>query len=308
MIYVFGSCNVDMVMRVGHHPQPGETILSQSYGLYAGGKGANQAVAAARAGAKVALIGALGQDQFSHFLKDEMAEDPKNQNLDLSHLTLVDGPTGCAVVAIDENGENTIIVSSGANFRLKAEHFPLDKLQEGDRMLLQMEVAAQANWEIVRLAKARKAFVTLNAAPAGMIPEEILKQLDLLIVNTHEISVLAPYAPTDIKEKGLESLALWGAKHFKIRILVTLGAQGALMIEPDGKKLSKPALPVEVIDTVAAGDTFVGYFAAAESLGRSPEEALDEALAASALTCTRLGAQPAIPSYEEVVELLKIKN
>ena len=302
MIYVFGSCNVDMVMKVTHHPQPGETLLSQEYRLYAGGKGANQAVAVARAHGPVALVGAVGSDHFAPFLLNSMGEDHENYDLDLSHVIRVDAPTGCAVIAIDPAGENTIIVSGGANLRLQAQHFPLYLLQEGDWLILQMEVSLEESWKLASQAKERGAHVILNAGPALHIPLEVMPLLDTLIVNAHEISILAPHAPQFLKEP--ESLGKWAAQAFNMHVIMTLGAKGAFMANPLGQTLHLPAHPVQVVDTVAAGDTFVGYLAAGLHGGKSMVDALHMSLIASALACTKHGAQASIPCLEEVMQAM----
>ncbi len=302
MIFVFGSCNADMVMNVSRHPNPGETLLSENYTLYAGGKGANQAVAAARANAPVTLVGAIGSDHFGPFILNSMNNDHKRYHLNLEHMIRLDAPTGCAVIAVDPTGENTIIVSGGANLRLSARHFPLTLVQENDFLILQMEVPLSENWALAEQISAKGGRILLNAGPALPIPAHILKLLDVLVVNWHEVKVLNEHAETPFSDN--QQLALWAAQHFNMHVIITLGGEGAFMAEPSGQIHQMPAHPIHVVDTVAAGDTFVGYFAAALHRGESAKYALKSSLIASGLACTRPGAQASIPHWQEVEALL----
>ena len=298
MIYVFGSCNVDMVMNVPHHPRPGETLLSDEYTLYAGGKGANQAVAAARANAPVTFVGAIGSDHFGPFLLNAMHDDHTKYDLNLEHVIRVDAPTGCAVIAIDKKGENTIIVSSGANHHLRARHFPLEHLCEGDFLLLQMEVSLEENWLLADQVAQKGGQIILNAGPALEIPAHVLNTIHFLIVNTHEVKVLNAHAPSPFDCH--EALATWAAHAFNVHVIVTLGDEGAFAVNPSGQTHRMPALAVKVVDTVAAGDTFTGYFAAQLHNQAPLTDAMRGSLVASGLACTRQGAQASIPTWREV--------
>lgn len=293
MIVVFGSLNADLVTRVPSIPAPGETVLGPGYAVHPGGKGANQALAAARAGARVAMVGAVGRDG----LADAALALLVAEGVDVSRVARVDAPTGAAFIAVDDRGENAIVVAAGANNDARAEQLADLSFGAGDLLLLQREVPEAECLSAARLAKARGARVMLNLAPAGAPSPDLLALLDVLVVNEHEAEVLAGALDLDT-EDPLEI-----AKHVDaalgIATIVTLGAQGVVGWT-QGVRRAGPALPVTVVDTTAAGDAFCGAFAAALDRGFGYGGALHRGVAAGGLACTRAGAQPSLPRGEEI--------
>ena len=288
---------MDMVLPVERHPQPGETILCGDYQLFPGGKGANQAVAAARAGSVVSMVGCVGDDPYGPLLFENL----KNSHVGTSTLQTVKGRTGCAVIAVDEYGENTILVSRGANEHVGADHFPFEQLMPEDLVLLQMEVPLKENWVVIQQASQRGARTVLNLAPQAPVPYEVLEALDVLIVNEHEILEFDVMMSQTFHDHRERSLGL--SQQFNMTVVVTLGGKGVLAVH-EGDVLSLPAQPVQAVDTTAAGDAFVGYFAHCLSQGLDLESALVHGIAAGGLACTRPGAQASIPLWDEVESCL----
>ena len=293
MIVVFGSINVDLVTRVANIPAPGQTVLGPSYDIIAGGKGANQALAARRAGAAVALVGAVGADGFAETALALLRAD----GVDLAALAIVDAPTGAAFISVDARGENAIVVASGANARTKASQIAPLPLGSGDFLLLQREVPDAEGEIAARAARARGARVILNLAPAGAITEAYLRTLDVLIMNEHEAQ-----AVSDTFQLGLSDPAAIAEAvdaRFGIAAIVTLGAEGAAgWSGGDVHRVSAPK--VTVVDTTAAGDAFTGAFAAALDCGLAFSEAMQDGAAAGSLACTKRGAQPSLPRLAEI--------
>lgn len=293
MITVFGSINVDMVMCVPSLPRPGETMLCPEYFLVPGGKGANQALAAARAGAGVAMIGCVGRDAFA----DTALSLLRREALDLSGVGISPRPTCCASVCVDDAGENAIVVASGANLDVRASQMAGRTLRRGDWLVLQMEVPPDENWKAASLARSAGARIMLSAAPAGRIPERVLHGIDVLLVNRIEGRMVAEAAgvaaakPADI----VSSLT----KRYGFSCIMTLGAEGAICFGPDGGFLV-PALPVSTVDTTGAGDAFAGVLCASLDKGFDMKEAVRRASAGAALACTKLGAQPSLPYAREI--------
>lgn len=190
MIVIFGSLNIDMVMRVEKMPRPGDTVLCPSYQMIAGGKGANQAVAAARAGASVKLFGKVGDDEFTHTVLASL----KEEDVDLTGVEITkESSTGCAAIAVDAYGENMITVASGANLYAREREIPDFLLSKGTTLVLQMETSVDQNWKLIRRAKHFGAKIILNLAPACEIPQDILQSLDILVMNQTEANLLALY-------------------------------------------------------------------------------------------------------------------
>ncbi len=268
-VLVLGSVNVDLVTRVRRHPRPGETVLGEGLRRLAGGKGANQAVAAAAAGAEVALAGCVGDDAAGRDTRERL----RARGVATSALRTVPGPTGQAWVAVDDEGENTIVVVPGANASLgRPELDPAAALGPGDVLLAQLEVPLDVVGEAVRRAAAAGARVVLNLAPYAPLPPDVLALADPAVTNEHEALQLA------------DSGAVPGS------VLVTFGAGGAAW---DGRPRTGPVVEVdEVRDTTGAGDAFCGALAAALARGEGREAALDAALAAGAASVRRDGAQP----------------
>lgn len=295
MIVVFGSVNVDFVTRVPRIPSPGETVLGPGYDVIPGGKGANQALAAARAGARVALAGAVGQDPFAGIGLSLL----EAEGVDLSRTARVDAPTGAAFISVDDAiGENAIVVAAGANNRVSASQLEGMALGPSDTLLLQREVPDGEAAKAAAIAKAAGARVVLNAAPAGAIPHDMLGALDVLIVNEHEVIVVGEALgiggePDDVA-RGID------ARH-GIATVVTLGGEGVLGWT-GGVRRHVPALSITPVDTTAAGDAFCGAFSAALDAGYGFTMALARGAAAGSLACTIRGAQPSLPRREAIDE------
>lgn len=299
MIAVFGSINIDISVAAPRLPAPGETVLGGQSMLSPGGKGANQAHAAQRAGAQVALYGAVGGDAFAQ----PALQCLRASGADTGGVAVMDGQaTGLALIVLDPQGENAIVVAPGANLAARAEQVPDQALRDSRVLLLQLETEAATTMALARRARRLGCTVILNASPldqAGLLDPAAL---DILIVNHDELLQLARLAGLD--GAAPELLARQFAAHHAVTVVVTLGAQGALLAQADGSLLSAPALPVEVVDTTGAGDTFAGVFAAAVAGGAAWQGALERAIAAAGLACTRRGAQVAQPLLAEIEQAL----
>ena len=289
-VLVAGSANLDFVVRVPHVPAPGETVLGRDLQTFPGGKGANQAVACARAGgAETRMLLALGSDAYAATLEASLAEAGVAMHLVRSTTE----PTGTAFISLSESAENAIIVAPGANTTLCAADLP--PLQGISHLLLQLETPLATVAAFARQARAAGVTVALNAAPAQPLPSALLADVDLLIVNEGELASIAGR-----QGSVADLLAGLGMP----TAIVTLGARGSCAIAR-GDVTLQPGFPVEAIDTTAAGDTFCGALVAALSLGEPLPAALRRASAAAALACTRLGAQPSIPARADVDALLQ---
>ncbi|SME89870.1 ribokinase [Tistlia consotensis] len=288
MIVVFGSLNLDLSVAVEHLPAPGETVRGPGYGVHPGGKGANQALAARRAGAAVALVARCGRDAFAGLALAEL----RGAGVGLSALAEDAAPTGCALIAVDRRGENQIVVASGANEALRAGDLPEALLGPDRLLLLQMEVPPAESRRAAERMREAGGRVLLNLAPAAPLPAETLPLLDWLVVNEGEARTLAGHLGCRDEPAAL-------AARCGCSLLVTLGADGALAVA-GGRRWRVGALAVEARDTTAAGDAFVGVFAAALDAGRPLPEALRRASVAGGLACTRPGAQPSLPTAAEI--------
>jgi ribokinase len=295
MILVFGSLNVDVMIAVEHLPLPGETVLGPGYALTAGGKGANQALAAARAGGRVTMVGSIGGDP----LAETAIADLKAAGVDLSHLAHVADPTGLAAICVDKAGENHVVVASGANRRTAAAQVPDALLRADTVLVLQMEVPHDQNWELVARARAKGSRIILNVAPAGPVARDALGRIDWLIVNENEAKQVAGHLALAVPDSAHDAAKLL-ARGIGTTIIVTLGVAGAAALLPDGSGLTVPALPIKPIDTVGAGDSFVGGFAAAIDRGLGLPEALRYASVGGGLACLKSGAQPSLPTRAEI--------
>ncbi len=301
MIVVFGSINMDMIMRVKDFPREGETILSPSYEMSPGGKGANQAMACARGDAKTALIGKVGDDGMGHRILTNLR---RNEVMTSGVATSDFMPTGMAVVTLNSRGENQIIVASGANMDVSNEQVPDEILKTGNIVLFQMEVAPAESQKVMMRAKKHGATTILNVAPAAAVPQQVLDLLDYLIVNEHEARTLAEGLSLPAGQ-DLVAIAKALAVQGKLHCIVTLGEHGSICMAPNGTGLRVPALKLdEVVDTTGAGDCFCGTFAAALHNKSDLPTALRRASIASGLSCKEKGAQDSYPYIGEVDELL----
>ncbi len=299
MLVVFGSLNMDMVMRVEKMPHPGETVLCPSYQMIAGGKGANQAVAAAKAGASVKLFGKVGDDEFGRLVLDSL----KKSTVDLTGVTTCkEASTGCATICVDAQGENMIAVASGANLATREADIPAFLLSKDTTLLLQMETPVEENWQLIRRAKKFGARILLNLAPAHNVPHPILQSLDVLIVNQVEATLLALHLGFDVISPTVAARRI--AANFGIMCVVTLGKQGAIACSSAGTWEVK-AMDIDAIDTTAAGDAFTGVLAASLDAGMDFSLALRRASTASGLACLNNGAQSSLPSDLQIESNLK---
>ncbi len=291
VILVAGSANLDFVVRAAQIPAPGQTVLGRDFQTFPGGKGANQAVACARAGgAATAMLAAFGADDFAKLLKASLAQAGV-----VLHEVESSQPTGTAFICVSDAGDNAITVAPGANQDLKSAHWP-ENLPIS-HLLMQLETPVPTVQAFAQAARAQGAKVVLNAAPARALPSELLRMIDILIVNEGELAELAG-AQGDVRAQ-LQRMAAHGIA----TVIVTLGADGCIALH-HGQFLQQSAFKVSVVDTTAAGDTFCGALVAALSQGATMQDALQTASAASALTCTQLGAQSSIAHRTEVVAFM----
>lgn len=286
MVVVFGSINADLVARVATLPREGETQLASGYAVHPGGKGANQALAARRAGADVALAGAVGRDGFAEVALASLRE----AGVDLSRVAAVDDPTGLALIHVDDAGRNAITVVAGANASVRASAVGDEILGASSVVVLQLETPLAEVAALAHRANRRGARVVLNVAPPMTLPESLLHDVDVLVANEHEAAVVADAAGLPRDPVAFCTAA---ADRWKLTAVVTLGAEG--LVAADAKHAWQvPSRRVAVVDTTAAGDALVGAFAAALDRGSPMNEALAEGAAAGAHACTGHGAQPSI--------------
>lgn len=301
-IAVIGSINTDMVVRSPEIPKPGQTLMGHSFIATGGGKGANQAVAAARLGGKVSLIARTGADTLG-----EMAiTNFKKEKIDTANIyTDQNTPSGVAIIVVDDKGENIIVVAPGANANLNEKDIQEaeDTIKNADIVLFQLEIPMKTVEEGIRLAKKHNRLVMLNPAPAAAIPEGMISQADILTPNQTETLALTGIAVDDTvtAQKACNVLHNKGVS----TVIITLGEQGAYISSLDYKGLIAGYNAGKVIDTVAAGDTFCGGLAIAIAEGKKLPDAVRFANAAAALSVTKAGAQASIPGREEVDILLR---
>jgi ribokinase len=293
MITVFGSINVDLVCRVAHLPHPGETVSGQDYVLIPGGKGANQALAARRAGAGVRLIGTIGDDDLGKVALSELTP----AGVDLSGVSRRQGTTGVAIIPVDDAGENMIVLSPGANAVTRAEQVPAGGIGRGDTLLLQMEVPFEENLKVARAAAAAGARVVLSVAPFLALSPEEVAAVSILVVNQHEAADFA--RSLQLAGDGAEATVTALSARLGRTVIATLGPDGAIAAGSDGV-IKVPAIPVKPVDTTGAGDTFAGVLAAYLDEGADMRSAMARAAAAGSLACTRHGAQPSFPMRTEI--------
>ncbi|WP_404400319.1 ribokinase [Pelagibacterium halotolerans] len=295
MIVVYGSINIDLI---GHAPtlmRPGETVLGSTLEFAPGGKGANQALAAARAGAEVKMVGCVGDDEFTGRALELLRE----AEIDLSSVRRMDRHTGVAMIVVDDTGENMITVLPGANGRLSAAALDQAGISAEDTLLLQLETPLEGVAAAAAAARAAGAKVVLNLAPYRDFPAAMLEDVSVLVVNEGEMAGLLEKlsAPAMTPEKAVA----WLAGELDLIVVATLGGKGAIACEA-GEIVKVPALKIKPVDTVGAGDTFVGYLAAGLAEGKALKSALELAATAAGLACLKPGAQPAIPTRDVVDE------
>jgi len=289
MILVAGSANLDFVVRAHHIPAPGETVLGQAFKTFAGGKGANQAVACAKAGqASTQMLLAVGDDSYATPLLDSLS----TVGVGLIEVPAHDQSTGCAFICVADDAENAITVAPGANLCLQPEHLPA--LAGFSHLLMQLEIPLATVTAYAKSARAQGVQVVLNAAPARTLPPELLAAVDVLIVNEGELAALVPYPVSLITNLAQMAVPC---------VVVTLGARGCVA-RLGNNFFVQAAYAVDAVDTTGAGDTFCGVFTAALARGDTLTEAMRQAGAAAALACTREGAQSSIPTASAVAAFL----
>jgi len=298
-VVVFGSINMDLVVRTPRLPTPGETLTGHTFFTAPGGKGANQAVACARLGAPTRMVGRVGDDLFGEQLRASL----RSFGVQDDGVLTTPGPSGVALIAVDDTAENTIVIVPGANGAVSIADIPrLERALDGARaLLLQLEVPIETVVAAARAAHTRGVTVILDPAPALPLPDELYALADIITPNEHEAATLTGIAVRDDQGAiaAARALIARGAR----RVAIKLGARGALTADTEGEQFWS-SFTVTPVDTVAAGDAFNGGLAVALSEGRSFDEAIRWGLAAGALSVTRHGAQPSMPERNEVLTLL----
>lgn len=301
-VVVVGSLSMDLVVRAARRPASGETLSGTDFNTFPGGKGNNQAIAAARAGASVAMVGRIGTDTYG----DEVKETLESSNVSTAYLFRDEIATGIANIWVDEAGENAIIIVPQANSRLsEADVERASSLINGAKiLLLQLEVPLKTTVAAAQIARRTGVTVILNPAPAprnGKLPAELLQSVDILVPNETELELLTGCSCQDMDgvRKGAQQLISSGAR----QILVTLGARGAVLYDQQGEKHRVAAFKVDPVDTTAAGDAFCGALAAALSRGESLHAGITYGCAAGAIAVTKPGATPSLPHADEISRL-----
>ncbi len=300
MITVFGSLNVDYVFQVAQLPAPGETVLAENMEVLPGGKGGNQALAAAKAGAKVHMVGAVGKDGLGDIAMAGLIA----AGVDTSAVTQNLKPTGTAAINVDSLGENAITVSSGANLEATGKSLDASQLNSQTILLLQMEVSMSAMADLIQRCRDVVANIVWNLAPMQSVELAVLKQVDYLIVNEGELAQLhadlfngsssADSSATSTEQQAQDVVALTGQS-----VVVTLGARGTFAVH-ENTVIRVPALPISPIDTVGAGDAFTGAFTAALDAGETFRQAMRWGNVAGGLACLETGAQSALPTQAQI--------
>ena len=298
-VVVVGSLNMDLLVRVPQLPAPGETVMGDSLLQAAGGKGANQAVAAARLGSRVRMVGRVGRDAFGRALSRGL----RAEGISTRWVRPADQPTGAALIAVDAHGENCIVVAPGANVQLAPADLPERTIAAAEVVVAQLEVPPPTIAAAFRLARAGGARTVLNAAPAQPVPPDLLALSDVVIANEPELATLLGRQPL---AHGAEAAAAHALQTSPEQVVVvTLGPRGALAVGgPAARVLEQPAFAVTAVDSVGAGDAFVGGFVASRWWSAGLEAALRWGCAAGALATTRPGGQPALPTRAAVQALL----
>ena len=295
-IVVIGSSNVDLIMKMDHLPEKGETVTDAVFMQVYGGKGANQAVVAARAGGKVAFVNCVGQDAYT----PQMVQNYKNDGIDTRFVFQEENiASGHALIMIDQAGNNIISVAPGANNLLTPSKIDkaLSIINEAAMIVMQFEIPEETIKYVIDLANQKNIPVLWNVAPARPFDFSYIPKVNMLVLNEVEAGFLAdmPVENEADAEKAAEKLVKMGVE----KVIITLGSQGAFVLTKD-EKVSVPSFKVNAFDTTAAGDTFCGAFAVALVEGKSLKESLRFASAAAAISVTRIGAQPSAPTREEI--------
>lgn len=300
-IVVAGSSNTDMIIKAPRIPKPGETILGGEFATAAGGKGANQAVAAARAGGNVTFIACVGDDMFGKQALSSFQTDKIN----IEYIKIVkDVPSGVALIFVDEKGENSIAVAPGANAKLTPQdiHKATSAFKNADVFVAQLEIPIETVKEAIMLAHKMNIPTILNPAPAQPLSDELLKHVSIITPNTSETELLTGIH-VDSEQSAKKAANFLMAKGIKT-VLITMGTKGSFIATHDFNVMV-PSFKVKAVDTTAAGDVYNGAFAVALAKGKELPDAVTFASAAAALSVTKLGAQPSAPYEKEIMDFLQ---
>jgi ribokinase len=295
IILVLGSINLDLTVTTDEIPQVGETVIGKSFNQYPGGKGANQAVCAAKLRSEVCFLGKVGKDAYGDFMLDKMA----SSGVDVSHIERSEASTGIAVISVDSKGQNNIVVIPGANFTLNASYIDRHKeaIQKCDIILAQHETPADATEYAFMIAKSCNKTTILNPAPAQKISSAMISMTDILVPNEHELSRLTGISCGSAQEisEAARILQNQGVKS----IIVTMGKEGAMLFDKEGKRVFQP-FKVKAVDTTAAGDSFLGGFATSYTKNRDIAQAITFGQMTASYSIQHEGAQSSMPSYEQL--------
>lgn len=298
-IIVIGSSNTDMVVTSSKMPLPGETVLGSEFDIIQGGKGANQAVAVARAGGNVTFIAKVGNDSFG----TNAINGYKADNIDTNYVLIDDNkPTGVAVIIVDENsGQNSIVVAPGANGNLSVEDIEKveSEIKSADILLVQLEIPLKTVMFALKLAKENGIKTILNPAPAKLLSDDILKKIDIITPNETETEILTGIEITD--DASMKKAAAILLESINDTVIITLGSKGAYYLNKSGEEGIVPAQKVNAVDTTAAGDVFNGYLAASLATKKPLHDSILLANKAAAISVLGKGAQPSIPSLQQVI-------
>ncbi|MCE2400507.1 ribokinase [Candidatus Poribacteria bacterium] len=303
-VTVLGSVNVDLVIRAERMPNRGETLIGETFDIFTGGKGFNQATAAARLGADVTLIGRIGDDPFADVLRSAI----ESEHIDSRFVkTDAENGTGIATIVVEPDGDNSIIVVPRANMQLTSKDITdaADSIAEADVLLLQLETPIEASQTAINIAKANDTIVILDPAPARPLPQSLLAQVDILTPNATEAALLSGHTVNTL-EAGIvtaETLQSQIATDGHSAVVLTFGEQGVLLCTPT-QSTHIPAISVDAVDTTGAGDAFSGALATALANGNDLSEAVRFATAAGAAAATVLGATPSMPTHEKLEAIL----
>lgn len=303
-IVVVGSLNMDLVVRIPQIPKPGETLLGGVFKTFPGGKGANQAVAAARLGANVSMIGCVGDDAFGKELRAGL----EKEGINITHILVhPEEATGVALIQVDAQGRNSIAVASGANFSLTGSDVAkaLQAIGKFDALVMPLETPVETIYTAAKIASIQGSKVILNPAPAMILAREILELVDVLVPNEHELSMMTQVLLDSISDVSTAALMLHrlGTKN----LVVTMGSEGAVLFE-EVQESRIQAYQVQAVDSTSAGDCFVGALAVRLCEGKSLLAACEFASAAAALSVTREGAQPSLPYRQEVEYFIRDRS
>lgn len=293
-IVIIGSSNVDLTVRTAHIPSKGETIFGHDLKMAFGGKGANQAVAVSRLGGDVSFITKVGTDSYGNMMAENLVKEGMEAETVIRDS---ETPSGVAWICVDDNGDNSIIVMPGANGTMTVEDLApyLSIIKEADYLLMQLETPLDVVSHAASVAYENNVKVVLNPAPAQHLPDDLLSKTYILTPNEKECRVLCGGSASEDERSNAEYLLAKGVQN----VIVTLGENGSLLCNSDGC-VSIPAVKVEAVDTVAAGDTYNGALCVALSEGKSMTESMQFATKASAIAVTRFGAQPSVPYRTEI--------